>query len=125
MVKMSINARIELLIAQLEKELQRDVMAIKNRPISSTGKSKEAEATSNASASVVRNATSDGSQMMRGETVAEFTGLSASYLAKLRVTGFGPPFKKIGRSVLYRKSDVEAWLQDHSRTSTSDTGDTK
>ena len=58
-------------------------------------------------------------KMLRAEQVAAFTGLSASYLAKLRCTGEGPPFKKIGRAVIYRQSDVEDWLESHSRTSTS------
>ncbi len=69
--------------------------------------------------------TSPNARMMRAETVAEFTGLSASYLAKLRVTGFGPPFKKIGRAVIYRQADVEAWLESHNRTSTADSGGAK
>lgn len=64
-------------------------------------------------------------RMMRAEAVAEFTGLSASYLAKLRCTGFGPPFRKIGRAVLYDPADVQAWLDGHSRASTSDQGSRK
>jgi len=60
--------------------------------------------------------------MMRAEAVAAFTGLSASYLAKLRCSGFGPPFMKIGRAVLYDPDDVRRWLDKHGRTSTSDTG---
>ena len=68
------------------------------------------------------NTTSPNTRMMRAEAVAEFTGLSASYLAKLRVTGFGPPFKKIGRAVLYDPDDVRRWLDQHGRSSTSDTG---
>ena len=64
-------------------------------------------------------------RMMRAEAVAEFTGLSTSYLAKLRCTGFGPRFRKVGRSVLYHPSDVQQWLDSHSRASTSDTGGAK
>jgi predicted DNA-binding transcriptional regulator AlpA len=63
--------------------------------------------------------------MMRAEAVAEFTGLSASYLAKLRCSGFGPPFRKIGRAVLYDPAEVQAWLDRNSRASTSDTGGAK
>ena len=61
-------------------------------------------------------------KMMRVEDVASFTGLSTSYLNKLRVTGFGPPFMKIGRAVLYKQKDVEDWLEKSRRQSTSDKG---
>lgn len=64
-------------------------------------------------------------RMMRAEAVAEFTGLSTSYLAKLRCTGFGPRFRKVGRSVLYHPVDVQEWLDRHSRASTSDKGGAK
>ncbi|MFT4131882.1 helix-turn-helix transcriptional regulator [Labrys sp. (in: a-proteobacteria)] len=48
--------------------------------------------------------------------------LSVSYLNKLRLTGDGPPFLKIGKKVLYRRSDVERWFASRVRTSTSDQG---
>ncbi len=47
--------------------------------------------------------------------------LSASFLAKLRVSGGGPPFLKIGRRVLYTRDAFEDWLDQHQRGSTSDT----
>lgn len=60
--------------------------------------------------------------LMRAEAVAQFTGLSVSYLAKLRVTGGGPRYRKIGRAVLYSTADVVAWLDANARASTSDRG---
>jgi len=51
-----------------------------------------------------------------------FLGLSGSWLAKLRLTGGGPPFIKLGRQVRYRLCDLEAWLQAEVRSSTSDPG---
>jgi predicted DNA-binding transcriptional regulator AlpA len=51
-----------------------------------------------------------------------FLGLSRSWLAKLRLTGDGPSYIKLGRQVRYRLGDLEAWLQGHVQSSTSDTG---
>jgi len=48
------------------------------------------------------------------------TGIAASTWTKRRLTGDTPPFAKIGRRVLYRWPDVEAWLASRIRTSTSD-----
>jgi predicted DNA-binding transcriptional regulator AlpA len=41
---------------------------------------------------------------------AERVGLARSTLAKLRVTGGGPPFRKLGARVFYSDSDLAAWL---------------
>ena len=52
--------------------------------------------------------------------LAERLGLSTSLLAKLRVTGEGPPFLKIGKSVRYDPVAVDEWLANRKRTSTSE-----
>ena len=53
---------------------------------------------------------------------AERTKLARATLAKLRVTGGGPPFLKFGSKVLYDLSDLEAWIAAQGkRRSTSDT----
>ncbi|MEE2526234.1 helix-turn-helix domain-containing protein [Hyphobacterium sp. HN65] len=52
--------------------------------------------------------------------LAEHTGIAASTWTKRRLTGDGPHFIKIGRRVLYRWSDVEAWFEQHLQASTSD-----
>jgi hypothetical protein len=54
--------------------------------------------------------------------LAEEIGNSESYWNKRRVYGDGPPFLKIGRRVLYDMDDVEAWLAQRRRRSTSDNG---
>jgi predicted DNA-binding transcriptional regulator AlpA len=41
-----------------------------------------------------------------------------SWLAKARVTGIGPKFVKVGGAIRYRRSDVDAWLVERTRTST-------
>ena len=48
------------------------------------------------------------------------TGIAASTWNKRRLTGDSPPHVKIGRRVLYRWTDVEAWLESKLRHSTSD-----
>jgi hypothetical protein len=53
---------------------------------------------------------------------AERLSVSASYLNKLRVTGGGPPFVKIGARVAYDPADLAAWLEAQKRRSTSDLG---
>jgi len=53
------------------------------------------------------------------EELALVTGVSASTWNKRRLTGDSPPFFKIGRSVRYKRDDVEEWLGLRSMTSTS------
>ncbi len=47
---------------------------------------------------------------------------SPALLNKLRCYGGGPVFLKIGKSVKYRKSALDAWLASRERQSTSDAG---
>jgi predicted DNA-binding transcriptional regulator AlpA len=52
---------------------------------------------------------------------AAVLGFHPSYLAKARLTGNGPRYLKIGgRSVRYRPGDLDAWLADKARLSTSE-----
>jgi excisionase family DNA binding protein len=46
--------------------------------------------------------------------------LSERTLERSRVTGFGPPFAKVGRRVLYRREDLDAWVASRVVTSTSE-----
>ena len=50
---------------------------------------------------------------------AQYTGVSESFLAKGRCYGFGPRFCKLGRRVVYRKSDLDAWREERVYASTS------
>lgn len=54
------------------------------------------------------------------DEAASFLGLSRSWLAKLRVTGGGPPYLKIGKRVLYEESDLQLWAMSRRRLHTSD-----
>jgi hypothetical protein len=53
---------------------------------------------------------------------ARVLNLSQSTLAKLRVTGKGPAYCKLGRRVVYRLDDLDDWLTDCRRRSTSEDG---
>jgi hypothetical protein len=46
--------------------------------------------------------------------------LSARTLERYRLEGFGPKFVKAGRRVLYRQSDLDAWLAANTFSSTSE-----
>lgn len=60
--------------------------------------------------------------MMRTRDAATYTGLAKSTLEKLRVNGGGCPYIRIGRVVVYDPNDLDNWLAEHRRTSTSDRG---
>lgn len=59
---------------------------------------------------------------LRTTDAARYSGLSASTLTKLRLTGDGPPYAKAGRAVVYAATDIDEWLESRRRTSTSDSG---
>ena len=54
---------------------------------------------------------------------ASLVGLSVSTLAKLRLSGNGPTYCKLGRRIVYRPEDLAAWLEQNRRRSTSDSGE--
>lgn len=55
------------------------------------------------------------------EQAARALSLSPSTLAKLRLSGNGPAYCKMGRrKVGYRPEDLQAWLADRVRHSTSE-----
>lgn len=58
---------------------------------------------------------------LRTADAASYVGLSKSTLEKLRVTGGGPAYSALGRVVVYRIEDLDAWVSAHKRRSTSDT----
>ena len=53
---------------------------------------------------------------------ADYLGLSASFLNKLRCAGGGPAYVKLGRRVLYPNAELDRWLEANRRKSTSDEG---
>jgi predicted DNA-binding transcriptional regulator AlpA len=51
---------------------------------------------------------------------AERLGVSPSFLAKARMQGTGPRYRKLGRAVRYAQADLDHWLMACSRTSTAE-----
>ena len=59
--------------------------------------------------------------LLRTAKAADLLGLAPATLAKWRVLGGGPPYKKLGRVVVYDLLELLNWAQQRSRTSTSHT----
>jgi excisionase family DNA binding protein len=57
--------------------------------------------------------------LMTVKETAVYLRVSKSFLDKARLTGDGPGFIRVGRKILYRKSVVDAWLQQRQFASTS------
>jgi hypothetical protein len=51
---------------------------------------------------------------------ADALGLAPSTLAKLRLSGLGPAYLKLGRRVRYRVADLNTYMQARLRRSTSE-----
>jgi hypothetical protein len=51
---------------------------------------------------------------------AEYCGVSTSYLNKLRCTGGGPAYLKLGSRIVYSTDLLDAWMAAGRRTSTRD-----
>ena len=59
-------------------------------------------------------------QTLRPPEVEAVYGIGINHLQKLRMSGDGPAYcKPTHRMVLYRRSDIEAWLEQCRVTSTS------
>lgn len=59
-------------------------------------------------------------QRLRPKTAASYLGISESNLAKRRMRGDPPPFLKLGRSVAYEVTDLDAFLASSRYNSTSE-----
>jgi predicted DNA-binding transcriptional regulator AlpA len=62
------------------------------------------------------------SRRFRPPKAAEYLGVAESTLAKWRMRGDPPAYRKLGRVVVYDQTDLDAWLDACRRTSTSDIG---
>lgn len=61
-------------------------------------------------------------KLLSTSEAAAYCGSSPSTLEKLRCFGGGAAYLKIGRRVVYDPSDLDQWLADKRRRSTSDPG---
>jgi predicted DNA-binding transcriptional regulator AlpA len=62
-------------------------------------------------------------RLLDTKKAAEVVDQSESQLNKLRLTGDGPEFIKLGRSVRYELEALERWITSRRRRSTSDPGE--
>jgi predicted DNA-binding transcriptional regulator AlpA len=58
------------------------------------------------------------SELLTAVELAEKLKTPAAVLANWRYRGIGPKFIKLGKSVRYRVSDVDAWLDAQTRSQT-------
>lgn len=58
--------------------------------------------------------------LLDASEAAEWLGLSTSTLAKMRLTGSGPVYSKLGRRVVYLRQDLADWVAAHRCRSTSE-----
>ena len=61
-------------------------------------------------------------QLLTPREAAEYCRISVSWLANMRCNGGGPNFIKIGMKVSYRRSDLDAWLSEHTVSRLKTTG---
>jgi predicted DNA-binding transcriptional regulator AlpA len=69
--------------------------------------------------SATQTACSD-SELLTPHEAAGLLRLSVSFLAKARMRGDGPRYRKLSRAVRYLKSDLSDWLKVCAKTSTSE-----
>ena len=58
--------------------------------------------------------------VLSARKAAILLGLSESTLAKMRLYGTGPRYSKLGRRVVYRPEELEAWIAANRYQSTSE-----
>lgn len=61
----------------------------------------------------------DPDKLLSEVEVAELTGLGCKTLQRKRIEGGGPVFVRLGRRVMYRRADVQAWIAANTFASTS------
>jgi len=64
-------------------------------------------------------------QNRTNEEAAAFLRLKPATLSQWRWQGRGPRYRKVGGRVIYTDEDLESFLADAARTSTSDPGPSK
>lgn len=62
----------------------------------------------------------DNPLVLDARATAKRLGLSTSTLAKMRLSGDGPAYVKLGRRVVYRPEDLDAWIAANRFRSTSE-----
>jgi predicted DNA-binding transcriptional regulator AlpA len=58
-------------------------------------------------------------RLLTARDAANLLRLSASWMAKARMRGDGPPYVKLGRSIRYTEAGILEWMNSRRRFSTS------
>ena len=61
-------------------------------------------------------------ELLDSDGAATYLHLARQTLAKMRVSGTGPAYYKVGRWILYDRTELDGWLGSRRRRSTSDPG---
>lgn len=59
-------------------------------------------------------------EYLKTPEAANYTRLSVPTLERMRLRGDGAPYVKAGKSVIYRRADLDAWLASRLVRSTSE-----
>jgi predicted DNA-binding transcriptional regulator AlpA len=59
-------------------------------------------------------------RLLTVKEAATYLRLSASTLNRLRVSGDGPRYAKLAGKIFYDETDLNAWIDDNKRGSTSE-----
>lgn len=59
---------------------------------------------------------------LSAKAAATYLGITPLTLIKWRMAGRGPHYFKLGRNVRYRINDLNEWIEERRRLSTSDKG---
>jgi predicted DNA-binding transcriptional regulator AlpA len=59
-------------------------------------------------------------EYMRSPEMARYLCIGKSMPPKWRFTGYGPPYIKAGKTVLYRRRDVDQWVASRLQRPTPD-----
>ena len=62
----------------------------------------------------------DGGRYMDTKAAADYLGLSPSTLNRMRVTGDGPRYSKLGRRMIYDVRDLDSWIEGRKRRFTGE-----
>jgi len=63
----------------------------------------------------------NSSALLTGDGAAQRLNISRRTLDTWRTRNFGPKYLKIGKSVRYRISDLDSWMESQERSHTHDT----
>jgi len=61
-----------------------------------------------------------GCALLTSEQAAKYLGFTDGWLAKMRMTGGGPKYVRLGRKCRYTRADLDAWIYAHRVSNTSE-----